>query len=1756
MPHSRIDLSTLPREFLENYPYPTFVLVVPIPPRRELGDENDPPPSDHVLPFTRSTHSDIHPFEAIWSNVKWRNLSQGKTLLDCLSMEGAREFGDWISGAREARDRERGPSGSASVAPTTFGHDGPRLASRSKRDGRPTTTTGAAPEGFWEAENPPYEDRSATSDPGSSHSTGVTGVEGSTENNGLGTSSLLVELVTPGKVVLELTKTTLPIWQNGSDGDGRKRMETHSYTVITSTPSGGHSLSMATHQNNDFDPIMEEQKTSFIEKLSIAETPPQPTPKTTILFHRPHQGTPLRMLPGSTPTDEKMALDLPLESPGSFTIQPLKPLIFNRDGTVSRQIAPDHMNLTINGKSMDVHVLMETTDWSQTPLGPREFWPQSLKTIEIWASIGPLSELVLSGTPVYKEDDFLLFKQLPHQGTRTYEMYHSWMWVPVVQEDGSFGGLWNATIDTTKKVLAERRLIPVREMGERTSIARTMKELDEAVIEILSANPKDVPFAALYHVERSENDERTARQVVATKSDTLYSNVILRLGGCVGIPDKHPSTPSTLRMSITSRSRDFRSPGNAAFSTALLSPTMSHSSESAHPGENVDSHFGAAMKHWPIKEALETKRLVLVEDCSSLIKDFPVRVWDELPDAAVVVPIANDSDEGVPHAVLVVGLSVRRPFDDDYEAFIHVLRLQLASGLAAVRSYEAERQMIDELGQLDRAKSLLFSNISHELRTPLTLVSGPLDDLLRETPEGPRRESLVMARRNVRRLTRLVSTLMDVSRLEAGRLKGSFHPVVLGVFTRDLAALFRAAIEKNKLSFVVDCDTSRQNTFVDPEHWEKIVFNLIGNALKYTMQGHIHVNLTYGANEAVFSVGDSGVGIPSSDLGLVGERFHRVASVSRSHEGTGIGLALVKELIKLHAGTLEIDSHTKEESADGSHGSVFRVRIPLGTEHIPEDSLSLDPTTGVAQMTYGQGIVDEAMQWNRDRDSSSVDSASESGSGANSGESSGQGSRGLDPSTLYFKKEDVVMLVDDSYDTRRYMRSIFAPFCTVVEARDGKEAVEMITKSQPDLIVSDIMMPNLDGFGLLHAIRGSKGLRLIPIILLTARGGDEATVNGIMAGADDYLAKPFNARELIARAHMQLQMGKRRKHLEDAFEERTAELRTLSQYLPVGIFRCSDDGTFSYANEAWYRMSSYPTGKEVTNWGDYIAEPYKSTVQNLWDRMLQQNTATETTEWQWTNGRWVTTRIIRLDVVAPGLKGILGCVTDITERKHYEEAQRLRVVEAEERRLEAEEAKRQQELLIDITSCVDSRMPGHVAHRTDVRHEIRNPISSLMQCSALVKTNVNSLLEQFERATAEKVPFVPTQQLVTTMKEDLEALESIYQCGLSQERISNDVLSLGRIQLDMLQMFDVDTDIREEAQKVVSIFQNEARMKRISLVLKIGESIDRLGINVIKIDPVRLGQVVTNLLSNGIRFTSTSVIRQIELSFDLSFEPPADSSCVMPEGSTLTLSTNKVKDDMPIYLYVAVKDTGPGLTPKELDMLFQRFSQVSPKTHTIFGGSGLGLFVCRKITDLMGGRIEVASEHGKGSTFRFFVEARTSQTQKRQSDEASRSSRSPLKKRNTGRTASLGPRPHVLIVEDNLINQTVLMRQLKHVGLTCEVANNGLEALEKIRKSASIETPSGGQPYDCVLMDLEMPVMDGLTAVKHIREEEAAGKLSLSLVIALTGNARQGQIDEAKAAGMDEVVIKPYRLDDLLVKIEEMMRVRQSDRESSDIKMQ
>lgn len=277
---------------------------------------------------------------------------------------------------------------------------------------------------------------------------------------------------------------------------------------------------------------------------------------------------------------------------------------------------------------------------------------------------------------------------------------------------------------------------------------------------------------------------------------------------------------------------------------------------------------------------------------------------------------------------------------------------------------------------------------------------------------------------------------------------------------------------------------------------------------------------------------------------------------------------------------------------------------------------------------------------------------------------------------------------------------------------------------------------------------------------------------------------------------------------------------------------------------------------------------------------------------------------------------------------------------------------------------------------------------------------------------------------MAALAEDLEALDSIYQCALTQERISNDVLSLGKIQMNTLEIKESEYAVQSEAHRLVSTFQSEARANKLELLLDLGASFDRLHIHTVYLDPVRFGQVVTNLVSNAVRFTSTSPVRRVQLSLDIGFRRPDDSSCAKPAGDDGP--EGQVSEQTPLYLFGTVSDTGPGLTTADTEALFKRFTREGSDKQTVFGGIGLGLFVCRKLTELMGGRIDVESVYGQGTTFNFFVQVRP------------RLNRPKLPGKTPSKATKLQCKARVLVVEDNVINCKVLCRQLGIAGATVQ----------------------------------------------------------------------------------------------------------------------
>ncbi len=433
-----------------------------------------------------------------------------------------------------------------------------------------------------------------------------------------------------------------------------------------------------------------------------------------------------------------------------------------------------------------------------------------------------------------------------------------------------------------------------------------------------------------------------------------------------------------------------------------------------------------------------------------------------------------------------------------------------------VRSRElsaANRELRDansKLGELDVAKTAFFSNVSHEFRTPLTLILGPLEDALESPQRSLAGEELAAVYRNAGRLMRLVNSLLDFSRIEAGRLQLAFAPTDLATLTAGLAGSFRSLLDNAGVRLVVDCPPLPEEVYVDQLHWEKIALNLLSNAYKFTFAGEIVVRLRWCGDHVEFAVRDTGAGIPEQELPRIFERFHRVDGTrSRSFEGTGIGLALVKELSELHGGSVRVVSEVGQ-------GTTFVVSIPTGTAHLPMDRLG--SAEGLPEpSSLARSGIREASLWDVSDSKPPPRIPAEL-----AGFEGVAGARGR------------VLVVDDNADMRDYLARLLQPHMEVQLANNGTIALHKAQAELPDLILSDMMMPELDGVGLLREIRANPRTRGIPFVLLSARAGDEAVVGGLETGADDYLVKPFAARELLSRVKTHLEMARVRRAAAEA----------------------------------------------------------------------------------------------------------------------------------------------------------------------------------------------------------------------------------------------------------------------------------------------------------------------------------------------------------------------------------------------------------------------------------------------------------------------------------------------------------------------------------------------------------------------------------------------------------------------------------------------
>ena len=747
----------------------------------------------------------------------------------------------------------------------------------------------------------------------------------------------------------------------------------------------------------------------------------------------------------------------------------------------------------------EMGALIRAHDWSSTPLGAPENWPQSLKLAvrimltsrqpfwigwgpeltyfyndayksiigarhpwalgrptaevwrEIWDEIRPLLQTAMGGgMGTYVESQLLVMERNGYPE----ETYYTFSYSPIANEDGSVGGIICANSDETGRVIGERQLALLKELAAETGDARSWHEACQKSADALLTNPRDLPFAILYAADADHGGYKFACSA--------------------GIAPDHPACNAEL---------------------------------------------------WPLAKALaghEVHILTALPECGAPLPSAP---WEHAITRAALVPLFP-AGKTAPAGVLVAGLNPCRLPDKDYRGFLTLAGVQIASAISNAQAYEDERLRAERLSELDHAKTAFFSNVSHEFRTPLTLMLGPLEELIAAS-HGPMKSQLAVVHRNGLRLLKLVNTLLDFARAEAGRTRAQFRPVDFVAQVGDLASSFRSVFDKAGIAFQVVHENVDQPVYVDETMLEKIAINLLSNAFKYTLDGAVTAHVRQHEREMELAVHDTGVGIPERDLPRIFEKFHRVEGAGgRSIEGSGIGLALVKELVGLHGGRIEVESRL-------GHGTVFRVFFPLGASHIPLDQIARDAPPPPGERARATPIfLDEELQWlPAEEDESAADG----------------------------EQRPRVLVADDNEDMRRYIANLLRQNGFAVSlAKDGDDALAAIRAERPELVLSDVMMPGKTGFQLLAEIRGDAALLGLPVILLSARAGNEAAVEGLEAGADDYLTKPFAANELLARVKANLNLARLRREALLNLEATTAQLRAVLDTAPVAIWFTHD----------------------------------------------------------------------------------------------------------------------------------------------------------------------------------------------------------------------------------------------------------------------------------------------------------------------------------------------------------------------------------------------------------------------------------------------------------------------------------------------------------------------------------------------------------------------------------------------------------------------
>ena len=1255
------------------------------------------------------------------------------------------------------------------------------------------------------------------------------------------------------------------------------------------------------------------------------------------------------------------------------------------------------------------------------------------------------------------------------------ECFFTFSFSPIRDEAGRVGGLFHPVIEMTAQMLSERRTRALRDLAAQTSKAKSVSEALALSAQTLAQHNLDLPFTLLYALE-PHGDQARLIDATGLQEDTVASLSTVYFGSG--------------------------------------KPTL-----------------------WPFDAVVRSGSVMQVDDLSQRIG--PAGPYPEAPNAALALPIITLGAER-PAAIFIAGVSARLPMNEAYRDFYDLLAATVTTAVANARAYDDERRRAKALAELDRAKTTFFANVSHEFRTPLTLMLGPVEDALAASnePMPPlQRERLQVVLRNGLRLQRLVNSLLDFSRIEAGRVRAAYEPTALADFTADLASNFRSACEKAGLGLHVDCQPLDEPVFVDRQMWEKIVLNLLSNAFKFTFNGEIAVSLRRVDVAIELRVRDTGTGIPAEEMPLLFERFHRVENArGRTHEGSGIGLALVQELLKLHGGSIGAQSEV-------GRGTTFTVSIPLGSQHLPPDQVG-SSRAAAQPSTKASPFVEEALRWLPD-----ADQYPDTGSELPQLQDEPTG-----PALSLRRTGDarpLVLVADDNADMRQYIVRLLGQLYRTEAVPDGEAALAAAQARLPDLILTDVMMPRLDGFGLLQALRADPRTSSVPVIMLSARAGEESRIEGMQEGADDYLVKPFSAKELLARVTAHLKMARMRWESRLAIQASEEQLRAL----------------VSASSDVVYRMNADWTEMRHLQGREFIAdthEPNRSWLEKYIHPGDQQHVMETIRQAVWTKGAfelehrvvrvdgtlgWTFSRAIPLMDNSGTVVEWFGMASDVTARKQAQEAlgaseQKFRTLfesmdegyclieiifdaaarPSDFRFLEINPAfekhtgirnaqgKRMREIapdhearwfetygavavtgeaarFVNDAKALEGRwfegyafrLGGSGSHKVAI---LFSNITDRKRGEEERERLVARLQEQDQRkdeflatlAHELRNPLAPIRNGLQVMRLAKDDPDKIEQVRSMMERQVRQMVHLIDDLLDLSRISRGKIDLRKERIELAKAINQAVETSRPSIERAQHElSIEvPLGPIYVDADLTRLTQVFSNLLNNAAKFTE--------------------------RGGRVRLAVQL----MGAEAVVSVTDNGIGIPTHMLPHVFEMFTQVDGNLGRSQGGLGIGLAIVQRLVQMHGGSVEASSDGpGSGSEFVVRLPVSLSLVGNKPADEAN--------------LVHPAPRLRILVADDNLDSAESLAMLLTLEGNETRIAHDGLEALD---------VAAAFRP-DVMLLDIGMPKLNGFEVCRRIRQQAWGENI---VVIALTGWGQEEDKRRSLAAGVDSHLVKPVDL--------------------------